>query len=136
MPVELIAEDLLGLEVERAEINVSGMLFPAERRVLVNTAEPETRQRFTVAHELGHWVCQCLERRTEALYCRADDLGVDPEAKELEREGNLFAAVLMPEAAVQALGSLEPISPHFGVSAEAMGWRLYCFDLSQRIRHE
>ena len=98
VPVESIAEDLLGLEVERTEIDVSGMLFPAERRILVNAAEAETRQRFTIAHELGHWVCQCLEGRTEPVYCRAEDVGVDPEAKALEREANVFAAeLLMPE---------------------------------------
>ena len=54
VPVESTAEDLLGLEIERAEIDVSGMLFPAERRIMVNAGEPETRQRFTIAHELGH----------------------------------------------------------------------------------
>jgi hypothetical protein len=31
VPVESIAEDLLGLEVERSGIDCSGMLFPAER---------------------------------------------------------------------------------------------------------
>ena len=41
VPVESIAEDLLGLAVERRELDVSGMLFPAERRILVNAAEPE-----------------------------------------------------------------------------------------------
>jgi hypothetical protein len=35
VPVESIAEDLLSLEVERAETGVSGMLLPAERRTLV-----------------------------------------------------------------------------------------------------
>ena len=39
----------------------SGMLLPAERRILVNADEAPVRQRFTIAHELGHWICQCLE---------------------------------------------------------------------------
>ncbi len=38
VPVESIAEDLLGLAVERRELDVSGMLFPAERRILVNAS--------------------------------------------------------------------------------------------------
>ena len=38
-----------------------GMLLPSERRILVRADEPEPRRRFTIAHELGHWVCQCLE---------------------------------------------------------------------------
>jgi len=122
VPVESIAEDLLGLAVERRELDVSGMLFPAERRILVNAAEPETRQRFTVAHELGHWICQCLEGTAQAVYCRAEDVGVDPEAKALEREANIFAAnLVMPEPAVRAAGS----ENRFGVSDEALAWRLY-----------
>ena len=37
------------------------------------------------------------------VYCRAEEIGVDPEAKALEREANIFAAnLLMPEAAVRA----------------------------------
>ena len=50
----------------------SGMLLPAERRILVNADEPPVRQRFTIAHELGHWICQCLgEGSVEPVYCRA-----------------------------------------------------------------
>jgi len=54
VPVESIAEDLLALAVEARELDVSGMLLPAERRIYVNAAEPEPRRRFTIAHELGH----------------------------------------------------------------------------------
>ena len=67
----------------------------------VNAGEPEPRRRFTIAHELGHWVCQCLEGAAAAapVYCRAEDVGVDPAAKALEREANVFAAeLLMPRA--------------------------------------
>ena len=92
VPVESIAEDLLGLAVEARELDVSGMLLPAERRILVNAAEPETRRRFTIAHELGHWICQCLGAdQPKPVYCRAEEIGVDPEAKALEREANIFA---------------------------------------------
>ncbi len=50
VPVESIAEDLLGLAVEaRDELAVSGMLLPPERRILVNAAEPEPRRRFAIA---------------------------------------------------------------------------------------
>ena len=99
MPVESIAEDLLGLAVEvRDDLTVSGMLLPAERRILVRSDEPEQRRRFTIAHELGHWICQCLEGEMRPVYCRATEIGVDPEAKALEREANIFAAnLLMPE---------------------------------------
>ena len=75
VPVESIAEDLLGLAVEaRDNMPVSGMLLPSERRIVVRSDEPEPRRRFTIAHELGHWICQCLEGTSEAglLPCRGD----------------------------------------------------------------
>jgi Zn-dependent peptidase ImmA (M78 family) len=122
--VESIAEDLLGLAVERQQLGeVSGMLLPAERRILVNESEGEARQRFTVAHELGHWVCQCVGRPSaQPVYCRAEDVGADPEARLREREANIFAAnLVMPEEAVRAAGG----ENRFGVSDEALAWRLY-----------
>jgi Zn-dependent peptidase ImmA (M78 family) len=129
--VESIAEDLLGLVVERGDLGeVSGMLLPAARRILVNQSEGEARQRFTIAHELGHWVCQCVGRPSpQAVYCRAEEVGVDPEARALEREANIFAAnLVMPEQAVRAAGG----ENRFGVSDEALAWRLYNLELSPR----
>ena len=67
----------------------------------------------------------------EPVYCRAEDVGVDPEAKALEREANVFAAeLLMPEEAVRSLATDSETSLSFGVSAEALAWRLYSFGLS------
>ena len=72
VPVEAIAGDLLGLRVEESwDIDCSGMLLPAERRIVLNAREraggrddpPLRRFRFTIAHEIGHWVCHCLEGR-------------------------------------------------------------------------
>ena len=67
VPVEAIAEDLLGLKVgEDEDLPVSGMLVPARREVWLNARESREspgRRRFTLAHELGHWVCQCQEGR-------------------------------------------------------------------------
>lgn len=134
--VEAIAEDLLGLAVEaRDDLPVSGMLLPAERRILVSAAEPEARRRFTIAHELGHWICQCLEGTAKPVYCRAEEIGVDPEAKALEREANIFAAnLLMPEPAVRAARGKNL----FAVSDEALAWRLYNLELStvRPVAHE
>ena len=129
VPVESIAEDLLGLAVEARELEVSGMLLPAERRILVNAAEPEPRRRFTIAHELGHWVCQCLEGTAQAIYCRAEEVGVDPNARAQEREANIFAAnLVMPESAVRDAER----ENRFGVSDEAMAWRLHNLGLGPR----
>jgi hypothetical protein len=126
VPVESIAEDLLGLAVTRAEMACSGMLFPAARRIVVNASEHAVRQRFTIAHELGHWVCQVLEGTTKPVYCRSDE--VDESARKLEREANVFAAeLLMPEDAVRA--SDENM---FDVSDIAFRWRLFNLGLGER----
>jgi len=128
VPVEAIAEDLLGLSVAESEsLQVSGVLLPAEREVWLNAIEPAPRRRFTLAHELGHWVCQVLEGRGAPVMCRADEVGVG-EGRALEREANVFAAeLLMPEELVRALWreSVDETATVLGVSHEAIAWRLY-----------
>ena len=145
VPVEAIAGDLLGLRIEESwDMECSGMLLPAERRIVLNAREratgrddpPLRRFRFTVAHEIGHWVCHCLEGRAPSpapSYCRRVDLS-EVADRTLEREANVFAAeLLMPERAVQAAWSeLEDVAAcaaRFEVSPTAMQWRLFAFDL-------
>jgi len=109
VPVEAIAEDLLGLNVGESEsLEVSGMLLPAEREVWLNATESPERRRFTLAHEVGHWVCQVLEGRGALVMCRADEIGVG-EGRALEREANVFAAeLLMPEELVREVWTRDP----------------------------
>jgi Zn-dependent peptidase ImmA (M78 family) len=149
VPVESIAEDLLGLRIEHsAGIDCSGMLVPAERLIVLNAAEaprderPLRRYRFTIAHELGHWICHVLGRPDpQPTYCRAVDLSESAD-RILEREANVFAAeLLMPEPAVRAAWASLVTDRHeeeeavaacaerFDVSPTAMRWRLYSFDL-------
>jgi hypothetical protein len=144
VPVESIAEDLLGLRIEERLLEWSGMLLPAERTIVLNAAEsarndpPLRRHRFTIAHEIGHWVCHCLEGRAATLepsYCRATDIANDVDRK-IEREANIFASeLLMPEAPVRAewaeiVGQsledpAEAMAARLDVSPLAMGWRLF-----------
>jgi IrrE N-terminal-like domain len=145
VPVEAIAEDLLGLRIEESwDIDCSGMLLPAKRRVVLNAKErvggrndpPLRRFRFTIAHEIGHWVCHCLEGRAESpkpSYCRPVDLTGEAD-RTLEREANVFAAeLLMPERTVreawEELGDATSCAVRFDVSPTAMQWRLYAFGL-------
>jgi Zn-dependent peptidase ImmA (M78 family) len=112
---------------ESESLKVSGMLLPAEREVWLNAGEPAPRRRFTLAHEVGHWVCQVLEGRGAPIMCRAEVVGVG-EGKALEREANVFAAeLLMPEELVREGfdGTVNEAAVQFSVSEEAMGWRLY-----------
>jgi hypothetical protein len=136
VPVESIAEDLLGLTVrESPELACSGMLLPARKEVWINASEHarERRPRFTLAHELGHWICHCVGARPKAIYCRPGDLEMEVDRR-LEREANVFAAeLLMPEPAVRGAFARTPdaarLASRFDVSPEAMQWRLFNFGL-------
>jgi hypothetical protein len=146
VPVEAIAEDLLGLRIEESWDlgDCSGVLVPAERLIVLNAAEraggrnepPLRRERFTVAHELGHWICHADQRReTPPVYCRQVHVA-EPADRTLEREANVFAAeLLMPEEAVRAAwaekGDVVACAARLDVSPTAMGWRLYSFGLAK-----
>jgi Zn-dependent peptidase ImmA (M78 family) len=118
--------------------DVSGFYFrEGERRVIgVNSAHARVRQRFTIAHELGHALLQDAEglHLDHAFKFRdsRSSLAVDPE----EMDANAFAAgVLMPEdevlQAVSDFGidlnddhSMRAAARHFGVSIQALSYRL------------
>ena len=145
VPVESIAEDLLGLRIEERDLGeCSGMLIPAERLIVVNAAEatsgdtPTRRHRFTIAHELGHWICHAHRDvgEEQPTFCRSQDLSQDAD-RDLEREANVFGAeLLMPEAAVReawdGLRDVAACAVRFDVSHSAMQWRLHAFSLALR----
>jgi hypothetical protein len=144
VPVESIAEDLLGLRIEERDLGeCSGMLIPSERLIVVNAAEatsgetPTRRHRFTIAHELGHWICHAHAAEGAApAYCRSRDLSQDAD-RDLEREANVFGAeLLMPEAAVREawaeVANAAEVAARFEVSALAAEWRLFSFGLATR----
>jgi IrrE N-terminal-like domain len=64
LPIRLAAmADELGLEVFRSPLkpNVSGLIEPSESarsgfRIRINRHELKERQRFTLAHEIGHYI--------------------------------------------------------------------------------
>lgn len=134
--------DAPGLEDERST-NVSGLLLTGPGEIWVNAAEArqwEGRKRFTICHELGHYVIHqdSLEptvfcRRVEVVDGGEDDgvptSGGGPRA-ELEREADAFAAaLLMPAELVRArrveLGDdLATLCAEFGASEKAMRYRL------------
>ncbi len=143
VPVGSIAEDLHGLRIEEDDLGeCSGMLIPSERLILVNATEatsgdtPTRRHRFTIAHELGHWICHAHGTESAPTYCRSQDVSQDTD-RTLEREANVFGAeLLMPEAAVREAWAASPdgdeMAERFGVSALAAQWRLYSFGLAEK----
>lgn len=119
--------------------DVSGMLIrePAGSVIAVNQAHAEVRQRFTVAHELGH---QCLHPGRPLIVDAAVLVNLRNQVSSLatdreEIEANRFAAaLLMPEPMVRSqldrLGIIDPdkittkLAKTFGVSDAAMTIRL------------
>lgn len=94
------------------------------RIIIVNEADSYQRQRFTIAHELGHALLdgEGIHNRTETSY----NLG---NYRENEAKVNRFAAaLLMPEenvhAALAAGKDLAQMAEIFGVSQVAMRIRL------------
>jgi Zn-dependent peptidase ImmA (M78 family) len=148
----LLAEEHDGLDVqEHADLltlpgapalapgsTLSGLLFPAQRRIYVNAVEAlrsPGRRNFTIAHELGHWHLHRTDGAdAHARFCRSDDVGAEPravsDAARIEREANRFAAaLLMPEALVRDQAArlrlhVSVMAERFGVSNLAMRVRL------------
>lgn len=69
--------------------------YDSKKVIVVNRFDSAARRRFTVAHELAHYV---LHKGDKELYAHRD-AGDDSK---IEREANLFASnILMPEEAVR-----------------------------------
>lgn len=90
--------------------------------IYINRTRSHTHQRFTLAHELGHFF---LEHPSAARDTKAQLTKRDP----MEMAANQFAAeLLMPADAVHnAVMSATPsyeMARMFGVSEEAVGYRL------------
>lgn len=101
-----VVAQFLGLEIVYAESlgtvyhdgvehSVAGVLDRDGRRILVCTKFPEEVQRFTIAHEIGHWL---LHRDLVLHRDRPVDREQTGDVSRVEREANEFAAkFLMPE---------------------------------------
>lgn len=99
----------LGLSVFEEYLNpdVSGLIvvdenkwdkYGTDRFIVVNRSDSPERRRFTVAHELAHFV---LHREEETLYAHRDTVRKGVVLDKKEHEANYFATnVLMPEELV------------------------------------
>ncbi|HLN60143.1 MAG TPA: ImmA/IrrE family metallo-endopeptidase [Symbiobacteriaceae bacterium] len=147
--VELLAAVLFDLGVQKVpDLRVgareyAGFLDADARLVAVEGEHHEHRQRFSIAHEVGHFVLHYLPRQEHGgiFACTASDMetnalpGSGATAEHLrhvrqELEANLFAGeLLMPETSVRAMhkvtgGFVLKMARHFRVSPRAMEIRL------------
>jgi|GEM_PF-2159282 len=69
-----------------------------EQRILINSSKASTRNRYTIAHEIGHYSMHIPLEGTRVFNCSKDQVGSDRQVSEKEEsEANTFAsALLMP----------------------------------------
>lgn len=118
-------------EPELATVGASGDCYFDSKGFPViryNPNEPATRQRFTIAHELGHILMGHIQPGQRA---HRDPLRSYDEYYErpMERQANDFAAqLLMPESVVKMIAKNTPssreLARQFNVSPDAMGYRV------------
>jgi len=112
---EVFAKDLND-GLSGIQISVSDECF-----ILYNKNQHVHRKRFTVAHEIGHFI---LGHGREGLKCSLR------EKHNKEIEANQFAAeLLMPrfllkKEILKGVNTVESLALRFWVSKEAMAWRL------------
>ena len=110
--IELCNKQGISVFEDDLPIGVSGFIviqdkiferYGAEKLIVVNKNEAPTRRRFTIAHELAHYI---LHRNpAQPLYAHRDA----GQNGGIETEANCFAsAVLMPEKMVRDAISFEP----------------------------
>jgi Zn-dependent peptidase ImmA (M78 family) len=135
----------LGLKIVRVplEPDVSGMLakHPGQDPVVyINVSDSEVRQRFSCAHEIGHYI------KRGSLIADGDEWGyIDRRGPAAARGDNpeeiyanqFAAALLMPEERVksfmEARASIVSMALQFNVSLEAMAHRIDNLGLSDRL---
>jgi hypothetical protein len=145
VPVEDLVDSVYGLLVRDVEDmraapgapelatgqSLSGMLLPARGEIWVNASEARQwppRRRFTIGHELGHWVMHRTGQ--DSLFCRrtsVDEAGGRASAspRDIEEEASVFAAaLLMPQwlfvrEHARCNGDLPTLCASFGTSNAA-----------------
>lgn len=138
VPVDVVAiSKNYGISAYVAELDneVSGAIKYDDKsntfEIIANKNNAETRQRFTIAHELGHYflhrdMLKNSDIHIDTLYRIA--MQTDKKTKEQEKEVDYFAgALLMNRIVIEKLiesYSIEEMAEIFGVSSSAMTVRL------------
>lgn len=129
--VEKVAE-VLNTPIEYSNIEQSGSieLSAHKKSIKVNSSEVSYRQRFTIAHEIGHEVLKHLDK-DKVLFRAVQSFNPEIEDKLQERQANDFAAnLLMPEKLVNyytrelEIKDVNELARRFDVSSISMEYRL------------
>jgi Zn-dependent peptidase ImmA (M78 family) len=135
LPVNIVGlAEALGIQVLELNLGrgVAGEIFrdtdsDSGYSINVNTSDPVVRKRFTVGHEIAHYLLH-RDRFTDRL--RDDSMYRSGLSDSLEQAANRLAAdLLMPAKAIrelraQGINNPEEMSARLGVSLQAMQLRL------------
>ncbi|TLD94490.1 ImmA/IrrE family metallo-endopeptidase [Helicobacter jaachi] len=117
------------METKFTKDSIAGLLDMNERTIYIAKSEGYARKRFSIAHEIGHYVLHKEECQKEGRHIsyRDEISSLGFEIKEIE--ANFFAAnLLMPKESVMSLVlegyTLEEMAHYFNVSNVSMGYRL------------
>jgi len=92
VPIESIAAEVCHLTVNTIDMNsissnVNGVYLTFENQIMVNADEIDTRIRFTIAHEVAHWIIEQYQAQAEdSIFYDIEDLA-----------DRIAGALLMPE---------------------------------------
>src|SRR4051812_29277180 len=153
VPVEEIVDSSYGLLVRDVEDlrdapgcpeleagqTLSGLLLADRGEIWVNADEARQwppRRRFTIGHELGHWVMHRSDERS--LFCRSATVQPDEQSErdpvveipDIEEEASVFAAALLMPAHLirreyERDRDFNRLCELFNCSGAAMGRRLH-----------
>ncbi len=129
----------LGVGVEPSLFNdeVSGLFVIKDDKPFIayNLSQNKKRRRFTIAHELGHFILHSKNKslfidKNKSIMYRNSESSTGEFFK--EREANAFAAaLLMPRVLIETVLSnlggkdiIEQLASKFNVSTQAMSFRL------------
>jgi Zn-dependent peptidase ImmA (M78 family) len=118
------------------EDSISGVLLKKDKQIgdviAINRNHPLTRKRFSIAHEIGHFVLSTGNKNHLDMVFRKENLENKLDKDEIS--ANQFAAaLLMPRSElvkeitskrIKTMADVEKLSNKFNVSREAMTFRL------------
>lgn len=129
VPIHTIASclDIVSIEPFSTQ-SFEGMLVKKDWQgfIFYNSLSPESRQRFTIGHELGHWMIpshlignqlSCTKQQLSSFYSKGKGI---PKEIRIEIEANRFSAqMLMPEKEFRAdINKSEPDLRHIFVVSQ------------------
>ncbi|MBP9758484.1 ImmA/IrrE family metallo-endopeptidase [Candidatus Dojkabacteria bacterium] len=114
------------VETTFTDSNISGGFERPTNTIYISKDESYPRQKFTLAHELGHFIMHSETQREVYYRHQIDDPGQDINH---EAEANAFAAaLLMPDTILRSnlskTSDMDDLVKIFGVSYSAMYYRL------------